>query len=260
MDILGPSAKTPSVVLFPTSTSAGADACLAIDVENAEALKGIPSHGLERSVSQYFFERTLEKKGLTPADFPFSNMDPALAAQQLQQGADAVKSIVVWNPFVMETLRLQPKAKVLFDSSEIPEEIVDMVVASKQSMSKPGAADCAKALLEAFYEVSRRIEDPKTADETLVALGEKFSKLDANAMRTVVKQTKFYATPQTALDLLSSSKFQSETMPAVAKFCIEHNIVELGGAKEVSMGFDATDKQLNFSSEYIKSYATKASK
>lgn len=260
MDILGPSSQKASAVLFPTSTSAGADACIAVDVADAAALKGITSHGLERSVSQYFFERTLEKRGLTPADYPFANMDPAQAAQQLQQGTDKVKSIVVWNPFVMETLRLQAKAKVLFDSSEIPEEIVDMVVASKEAMARPGAKDFADALMDTFYEISKRIEDPKTADETLVALGEKFSKLDAEAMRKVVTQTKFYKTPQSAIDVLSSEKFQKETMPAVAKFCIEHSIVELKDAKEVSMGFDDAAKQLNFTSEYLKAYATKAHK
>jgi NitT/TauT family transport system substrate-binding protein len=260
MDILGPSSQKASTILFPTSTSAGADACIAIDIADAAALKGTASHGLERSVSQYFFERTLEKKGLTVSDYPFTNMDPAQAAQQLQQGTEQVKSIVVWNPFVMETLRLQPKAKVLFDSSEIPEEIVDMVVASKEAMAKPGAKDFADALMEAFYEVSRRIDDPKTGDETLVALGEKFSKLDADAMRKVVTQTKFYKTPQSAIDLLSSEKFKTETMPAVAKFCIDHSIVDLKGAKEASIGFDDAAKQLNFSTEYLKSYVTKAHK
>ncbi len=260
MDILGPSATKPSTVLFPTSTSAGADACIAVGVENLEGLKGKTSFGLEKSVSQYCFERVLEKKGLNVADYPFSNMGPDVAAQQLQQGSDQVQSIVVWNPFVMETLRLQSKAKVMFDSSEIPEEIVDMVVASNEAMAKPGASDFANALMDAFYEVSRRIEDPATADATLVALGEKFSKLDATAMKTVVTQTKFYSTPQSALDLLSGSKFQSETMPAVAKFCIDHDIIEMGDAKEVSMGFDAKDKQLNFSSEFVKSYATKTTK
>lgn len=260
MDILGPSGQKASTILFPTSTSAGADACLAVDIADVAALKGVTSHGLERSVSQYFFERSLEKKGLAPADYPFANLDPSTAAQQLQSGTGDTKSIVVWNPFVMQTLKLQPKAKVLFDSTEIPEEIVDMVVASKDSMARPGAKDFADALMDAFYEISKRIDDPKTADETLVALGKKFSTLDAESMRTVVTQTKFYKTPQSAIDVLSSDKFQKETMPAVAKFCVDHGIVELKGTTEVSMGFDDPAKQLNFTSEYLKAYATKTHK
>jgi ABC-type nitrate/sulfonate/bicarbonate transport system substrate-binding protein len=260
MDILGPSSKKRSTLLFPTSTSAGADACLAVDIADLASLKGTTSYGLERSVSQYFFERVLEKNGLVSADFPFANMDPSAAAQQLQQGADNVKSIVVWNPYVMETLQKQSKAKVLADSTAIPEEIIDMVIASTDVMAKPGAKDFAYALMEAFYTVSDRIDAPATADETLVALGEKFSNLDAEKMKVVVIQTKFYKTPQAAIDLLSNQKFKTETMPAVAKFCVDHGIVELASGTEVSMGFDAADKQLNFSSEYLKAYATQSAK
>ncbi len=254
MDILGPSLQKASVVLFPTSTSDGADACIAVDGLDLESLKTQASFGLERSVSQYCFERVLEKNGLNPSDYTFSNMDPAIAAQALQSNDEKIKSIVVWNPFVMQTLESRSDAKVLFDSSAIPEEIVDMVVASKQAMQRKGGKDFAYALMETFYEVSRRIDDPKSADETLVALGEKFSNLDAKAMKTVVTQTKFYKSPKDAIALLEKKSFRDETMPTVAKFCVEHEILTLEPGKDVSLGFDASDKQLNFSSEYLKGY------
>ncbi len=84
MDILGPADARPGVAILPTSTSNGADACVAVGVENIDGLKGKTTFGLERSVSQYCFERCLEKKNLSKADFPFSNMDPGAAATAMQ--------------------------------------------------------------------------------------------------------------------------------------------------------------------------------
>ena len=254
MDIVGPAASKPSVVLFPTSTSAGADACIVNKPTTIDDLKTMESYGLERTVSQYCFERVLQKRGLDPTQFPFTNMDPGAAAQLFQAKDANTKSIVVWNPFVMQTLKTRSDAKVLFDSSEIPQEIVDMVVASKEAMKRDGSDLFAMALMEAFYEVSRRIDDPKTADQTLVALGEKFSKLDAAEMRTVVTQTKFYKTPDAALALLNDKNFRDTTMPTVIDFCKDHQIIELKDGEEFSIGFDAQDKQLDFSTAYLEAY------
>jgi hypothetical protein len=44
-----------------------------------------------------------------------------------------------------------------------------------------------------------------------VALGEKFSHLDLTAMKKVVQQTKFYSTPNEALDLLTGQEIKSLT-------------------------------------------------
>ncbi len=57
MDILGPADGRPSVAILPTSTSVGADACISVSASNLDELKGKKTLGLERSVSQYAFER-----------------------------------------------------------------------------------------------------------------------------------------------------------------------------------------------------------
>ncbi len=59
----------------------------------------------------------------------------------------------------------------MFDSSAIPEEIIDMVVVAKDSLAKPGGKRFAYCVAETFYALNKRIEDPKTGDDTLVALG-----------------------------------------------------------------------------------------
>jgi NitT/TauT family transport system substrate-binding protein len=251
MDILGPAKDRSSVAILPTSTSLGADACITVGIDSIEALKGKTTKGLERSVSQYAFERILTKRGLDPKDYPFANMDPGAAATAMQSGDKEVTSIMVWNPFVLQTLRDVAGSKKLLDSSEIPEEIIDMVVVAKDTLGKKGGDAFARCVIETFYAVNARMEKPETADSTLVAIGAKFSNLKLEDMKEVVQQTRFYKTPKDALALIQGEEFRSKTMPAVATFCVEHGIV----TGKPTVGFDAADSQLNFDSSFLKAHA-----
>ncbi len=247
MDILAPSLKRASVAILPTSTSVGADACITVGVSDIDALKGKTTWGLEKSVSQYAFERVLELKGKNPKDYTFKNQDPGVASAGMQNSQAEFESIMVWNPFAMQTLRLRKESKVLFDSSVIPEEIIDMVVVGKESLNKPGGKRFAYAVVDAYYEVNKRLADPKTRDATLVALGEDFSKLGLEDMKQVVQQTQFYDTPDKALGLFSGDTFRSKTMPMVAEFCVKHEMLE----GQPSFGFNDDGKQLNFDLQFI---------
>lgn len=247
MDIMGPSLKRASVAVLPTSTSAGADACITVGIDDIAGLKGKTTHGLEKSVSQYCFERVLELKGEDPSEFPFENMDPAAAATAMQTNNADIESIIVWNPFVMQTLRDRKDSKVLFDSSSIEEEIIDMVVVGKDSLTKPGGQRFVYAMMDAFYQVNGMIDGADTRAETLVALGAKFSKLGLEDMEQVVTQTKFYNSVDAGLALMQSNKFQNETMPAVAQFLVDHEMAE----DKPTFGFDSEDAQLNFSTKFL---------
>jgi len=247
MDSLAPSLGRDSVAILPTSTSDGADACVAVGTEGVEQLAGKTSYGLEMSVSQYMFERNLEILGKSVDDYPFSNMDPGAAANAMQTGQEKIGSIVVWNPFVLDTLRKRDGSKVMFDSTSIPGEIIDMVVVGKDSLAKDGGKAFACAVIETFYEVNRLLADPETHDETLIALGAKFSNLPLEDMEIVVQQTRFYKSADEALGLYEAETFQNEIMPKVVKFCVDHGIVET----EPTVGYGDPEAQLNFDVSYI---------
>ncbi len=254
-DALNPSLTRKTVCILPTSTSDGADACLVTGaVKTVTDLKGRKVLGLAKSVSEYCFVRNLELLGQSEKDYKFVNMDPAAAAVQMQQGRGDVEAIVVWNPFVMETLNKAKGARVLFDSSKIPGEIIDMVVMGQDSLDKPGADKFASAVIETYYEVNKMLAAPATRAEMLVALGEKFSHLDAKAMEKVVVQTKFYSTPALALPVMSAAQ-TAEVMQKVTKFCLSHDIV----AKEPKIGFGAKsaapDADFRIDDTWLKLYA-----
>jgi NitT/TauT family transport system substrate-binding protein len=225
MDALNPSLSRKSVMILPTSTSNGGDALIAVGVSDIKQLrKPRKVYGLTKSVSEYAFVRGLIKKGEDPRNYELANMDPGAASQAMQTNQAGIDAIMVWNPFVLQTLKTRPEAKVVFDSSLIPGEIIDSVVMSADALGKPGGEAFARAVAEAFYAVCARMNDPKTADETYVALGAKFSSLSAAEMRVVCTQTKFYASPAEATALLTGKDLQG-VMKTVSDFCVQQEIV-----------------------------------
>ena len=257
MDVLSPSLSRASVGVLPTSTSAGADALIvAGGITDVDQLKGKKVRGLALSVSEYCFARNLEILGKNPKDFEFANMDPGAAALAMQQKQDGFDAIVVWNPFVLDTLNKRKDTRVLFDSTTIPGEIVDMVVIAKSSLEKPGGKEFACAVIDTYYALNKRINDPATRDDTLIALGEKFSNLNLQSMRKVVQQTKFYATPDEGLGVYTGDTLK-DTMKKVVKFCVDHKMVD----KEPAIAYGGADAAANasmrFDPTFIKEVAAK---
>lgn len=264
IDSLAPALGRNSVVIMPTSTSVGADACIAVGLDEAvsprvvlEFLKNKPTFGLEKSCSQYVFDRNLarlSKEAIYPLasskDATFRNMDPAAASQAMQTGQPNINSIMVWNPFVLQTLRTRKDCKVLFDSSSIPEEVIDSIVVAKDVLAKEKGKDFAKALIETYFEVCKMMGEPTTADATYVALGAKFSNLNAADMKIVCQQTRFYNTPAKGLALMDSKKFRNETMPAVLDWAVMRKVID----KKPSVGYNDPSAQLNFDDSYLKEF------
>jgi len=252
MDVLNPSLTRQSVAVLPTSTSDGADACIVSGgISDVKQLRGKNVYGLAKTVSEYCFVRNLELLGEKEKNYKFTNMDPAAAAVAMQQKKEGFDAIVVWNPFVLETLNKRKDAKILFDSTKIPGEIIDMVAVAQASLDKPGGESFACAVIDVFYAINKRMADSKTSDDTLIALGEKFSNLNLQSMREVVKQTRFYATPEAGIDILTSSATK-DIMKRVVSFCVDHEIVPEPPAIAYGSKKDAPKAALRFDQSYIQ--------
>ena len=252
MDALNPALNRKSTAILPTSTSDGADAVIVTPaVASVDDLKGKPVYGLSQSVSEYMFVRNLEMQGKDPRQFTFTMKDPAIAAQAMQLKQDGYDAIAVWNPFVLQTLQSRPDTKVLFDSTSIPGEIIDMVVVGQDSLKKPGGDRFAQAVAATYYGVCGLMADPSKRQDTLVALGEKFSNLDAKAMETVVTQTKFYDTPQKGIDVLTNDKLK-ETMKKVVAVSEQIGLVKTAPTLGYGKGASA---DLVFDPQYLEAVA-----
>jgi NitT/TauT family transport system substrate-binding protein len=291
MDALNPALTRASAAILPTSTSFGADACIVgAEITDVKQLRGKAVRGLAKSVSEYCWARNLAVLGEKEKDHKFTNMDPGAAATALQNPKGGIDAIMVWNPFVIETLNRRKDTRVLFDSTKTPGEIIDMVIMSQASLDKPGGRQAACAIIEAYYAVCKRLAAEKTQEDTLVALGEKFAKLSADDMKKCVRQTRFYATPEQGVSLLTggcvfpwkrevkdtatlftnvgfdpagkevTDKTLKDIMPLVVDFCLSREIIankpELGyGSKD-----DAAKAKLRFDPTYIKEVQAGAAK
>jgi ABC-type nitrate/sulfonate/bicarbonate transport system substrate-binding protein len=282
MDILSPALTLDSVAILPTSTSFGADACIVTKkVKTLKDLQQHPVRGLSMSVSEYCFVRNIELRGAKEKAYRFVNMDPGMAAAAMQQKQSGHNAIVVWNPFVLSTLEKLDGSRVLFDSTSIPGEIIDMVVANKKSLAKPKGKEAACAIIDTFYQVCGLMASPETQDKSLFDLGKKFADLNVAQMKQVVRQTRFYATPKMGIHLFQggvvfpwarkakstttlftdagfdpknktvSDKSLKEIMPLVVDFCLNKEIVE----EKPSIGYGPaknTKAQLCFDASYMK--------
>lgn len=252
MDTLPSSLGRKSVAVLPTSTSHGADALITTkDITELSQLKGKKVYGLALTVSEYTFARNLELAGLDPAEYTFSNMDPAAAATAMQQKQAGYEAIVVWNPFVLSTLESRDDLHVLGDSTKIPGEIIDMVIVAQDSLDKPGGAAFAAAVIETFYAVSDKIEDPATGDDTLIALGAKFSKLGLESMKTVVDQTRFYKSADDALALMTGDELK-RVMGTVSAFAVSRGIVEKPPVLGYGSKAEAPDADFRFDPTFLQ--------
>jgi hypothetical protein len=251
IDALNPALGRPCTAICPTSTSVGADKVIAVGYTKIEELKGKKVYGLKKSVSEYSYVRELENRGLNPAEYPFENLDPAAAATAIQSGTGEVQAICVWNPFALQTLRTNTNSVTICDTSEIPEEIIDMMVVGNDSLKKEGGNSFAALLCETYYEVCYRLNDANSekADATLTALGEDFSNLPLDDMRIIVKETQFYGTPEKGIILFTNESFRTK-METVVATCQKIEILEKDKAPTV--GYNEPEKQLNFSTMFME--------
>ena len=151
--------------------SNGNDALIVRNNLTIPQLKGKKVNLVQFSVSHYMLSRALDMNGMTDDDVKIVNVSdsdigPAFIANKDQE------AVVTWNPLVMEIMKT-PGVKKIFDSSQIPGEILDlMVVKTKVLQANP---ELGKALAGAWFEVmdvmSSRTDKGKGALEDMAKAG-----------------------------------------------------------------------------------------
>ena len=250
IDSLAPSVSRKAVAILPTSTSAGADACLVQPgITTVQELKGKKVRGLSASVSEYTFDKGLEAQGENPADYTFENLDPVQVGVTLQGGK--IEAGVTWNPVVMETLKANGKIRRLFDSSLIKGHIIDMVTASRESLEKEGGEAFACAVVDTYYTVCKLMEGPKR-DETLTQMGKRFAGLGLKDMRVIVKETQFYSTPEKGLALFEGPELPKVMKEDIVPWAQSKGLLEAD--KLPTLGYKAAETKVSlcFDASYIK--------
>jgi NitT/TauT family transport system substrate-binding protein len=216
---------------------------------------------VEKTVSQYLFERAMAINGLETQirRVKYVNTsDSDIAAAFL---TDAGKPVVVtWKPMVSQIAKTKD-TKVIFNSSQIPGEILDLLVTRTDILNRPDGSGqkFAKAMTGAWYELMSQMTAAGN-DKVLTGIAEA-SKDTLESYREQLRTTQMFYTPQSALQITTSSSLR-KTMDLVRQFCFDHGLLGektkspddvaiefpdgsiLGKADRIRFRFNATFMQL----------------
>jgi NitT/TauT family transport system substrate-binding protein len=181
---------------------------------------------VEKTVSQYLFERAMAINGfgdqLRKVRY-LNTSDSDIAAAFL---ADSSKDVVVsWKPLVSLIARGKG-VKMVFNSSQIPGEILDLLVVRTDVLKRSDGSGqkFAKAITGAWYELMSLIskQGPET-DKVLAGIAEA-SQDSLPSYKEQLGTTHMFYTAPSAVEMASSPQLK-KTMELVRNFCFSHGLL-----------------------------------
>ncbi|MFQ6547299.1 putative urea ABC transporter substrate-binding protein [Aestuariibius sp. 2305UL40-4] len=200
--------------------SNGNDAVILKGEGGLSDLAGKPVNLVELSVSHYLLARALDSVGLAEADLAgvvnTSDADMIAAFQ-----TDDVEAVVTWNPLV-STILDDPAANKLFDSSDIPGEIIDLMVVNTETLE--ANPEFGRALVGAWYEVMGLM---MAGDEEVLTAMAEASGTDLEGYKAQLASTQMFYDPADAVAFAQGAELPS-TMTSVAEFLFDKGILGEG--------------------------------
>jgi NitT/TauT family transport system substrate-binding protein len=225
----------PCSAIIVGDYSNGNDALIVRNNLTIPQLKGKKVNLVQFSVSHYMLSRALDMNGMTDDNVKIVNVSdsdigPAFIANKDQE------AVVTWNPLVMEIMKT-PGVKKVFDSSQIPGEILDlMVVKTKVLQANP---ELGKALAGAWFEVmgimSSRTDKGKGALEDMAKAGGSSLIEYQNQLKTTAM---FYKAAD-AIAYTSGEEIKTN-MRRVRNFCSKYELLG-SGVKADDLGIKFAD-------------------
>ncbi len=238
--------------------SNGNDAVILKDKATLADVKGQNVNLVEFSVSHYLLARALESLKLTEQDVKVINTSDAdmVGAYKTKD----VSAVVTWNPLVATILE-DPTARKVFDSSQIPGEIIDLMVANTDVLKDN--PDFGKALAGIWYETAALMtadtDEGKAAREAMGSA----SGTDLKGFEAQIAATKLFDKPADAVAFTASPSLP-KTMDLVRNFLFEKGLLGSGAASADVIGIEMPDGKvlgdsgnvkLRFTETYMKAAA-----
>lgn len=243
-----------STALIVGDYSNGNDGIVLKNGKSVKDLKGKKVTLVELSVSHYLLARALDMNGLSEKDLTVVNTSDADIAALFITADNA--ATVTWNP-PLQQVRNAKGAKMVFDSSQIPGEILDLMVVKTDADER-----LKKVLVGAWYEtmsiMSGRGSDAKAA---ISYMAKQAGGTDAE-LRSQLKTTKmFYSASEAAK--VSASKQVKSTMDKVRNFSFDKGLFGDGASSPDFVGIQFPDgsvlgEKSNIKFRFDDSYMKKA--
>jgi len=224
---------------------------------------------VQKTVSQYLLERALALNGLESLTHRLkliNTTDLDIAAAFLSDAS--VGAVATWKPMALQIAGANG-VKTIFNSSQIPGEIVDLLAIRTEVLQRPDGSGqkFAKALSGAWYEVmglmsGQSATAEKVRKEVAVAAQDSYATFSDQ-----IRTTNLFYSPQAALEFMNASAFQQK-MNLVRQFCFSHGLLgdNTKSVDDVAIEYpDGTvhgkpDRvRLRFDTTYTRALATKGS-
>jgi len=213
--------------------SNGNDAVILKGEGTLDDLAGKPVNLVELSVSHYLLARALDSVGLREAELA-AVINTSDADMIAAFATDDVEAVVTWNPLV-STILEDPAATKLFDSSDIPGEIIDLMVVNTETLE--ANPDFGRALVGAWYEVMALMA---AGDEAVLTAMAEASGTDLDGYKAQLASTEMFYDPAAAVAFTRSPELP-ETMVSVAEFLFDKGILGEGAPSADFVGVEYPD-------------------
>ncbi|GGC06956.1 lipid kinase [Marinobacterium zhoushanense] len=221
-----------STALIVGDFSNGNDGVVLKGKESLADIKGQNVNLVELSVSHYLLARGLETVGMSEADVQVVNTSDA--DMVAVYGTDDVTSVVTWNPLLSE-ITAMPDSHKVFDSSQIPGEIIDLLVVNTDTLAEN--PKLGKALVGAWYEIMGLMSGTGVEAEAVRTYMAQASGTDLAGYDAQLASTEMFYTPQSALELTNSNTLKT-TMQHVAEFSFDHGLLGEGAPDAGFIGIE----------------------
>ena len=222
-----------STALIVGDYSNGNDAIIVKGEGDLASLASKKVNLVELSVSHYLLARGLDSVGLAERDLA-GVVNTADADMIAAFATPDVEAVVTWNPLV-STILEEPGASKLYDSSDIPGEIIDIMWVNTDTLADN--PDFGKALVGAWYEVMGLMA---AGDEAVLTAMAEASGTDLEGYKAQLASTQMFWTPGDAVDFTESDALK-QTMVNVAEFLFDKGILGVGAPSADFVGVEYPD-------------------
>jgi NitT/TauT family transport system substrate-binding protein len=245
-----------STALIIGDFSNGNDGIVMKKGKSVADLKGRTINLVELSVSHYLLARALSMNGLSEQDVSLVNTSDADIAAVFASELEG--AVVTWNPPLQQVRNLQG-AEMVFDSSKIPGEIIDLLVV------KTGAPDSLKkALVGAWYETMALMSGTGNAAKEAVEYMAGAAGATLAEFKAQLRTTAMFYDPAKAAELARGAKIK-ETMDYVRRFAFDKGLYGEGAPSADFVGIsypdgtvagNAKNVKLRFDADHMAAAAT----
>lgn len=232
-----------STALIIGDFSNGNDGIVIKNGNSVKDLKGREVKLVELSVSHYMLARALDMNSMTEKDIKVVNTSDADIAALFV--SDPNGAVVTWNPPLIQA-RNAKGAKMIFDSSMIEGEIVDLMVVKSDIDDR-----FKKALTGAWYETMALLSGGgKSAQEAIDFMANNSGGTSAE-FKAQLKTTAMFYKPDEAVAFARSQKLK-DTMDYIRQFSFDKGLYGAGAPNADLVGIAYPDGSVSGDKGNIK--------